>query len=80
MAVSTPLCLFEAGVDFARFSCAPLPGPAFSRNLTLIARRQELGRVPREVAAFCRRTLESEVLPGLASALPWLAPPLSVSA
>nr|WP_269152189.1 LysR family transcriptional regulator [Xanthobacter oligotrophicus] len=72
VAVTTPLCLFEAGVDFARFSCAPLPGPAFSRNLTLIARRQELGRVPREVAAFCREALEEEVLPRLRAALPWL--------
>ena len=50
----------------------PLPGPAFSRSLTLIARRQELGRLPREAAAFCRRALADEVLPGLRRALPWL--------
>ncbi|MDI4666204.1 LysR family transcriptional regulator [Xanthobacter autotrophicus] len=73
MAVTTPLCLYEAGMDFSRFACAPLPGPALSRSLTLIARRQELGRLPREVAAFCRGALETEVLPGLRAVLPWLA-------
>lgn len=71
-AVTTPLCLHEAGVDLARVACRPLPGPAFSRSLTLIARRQELGRLPREAAAFCRRALADEVLPGLRRALPWL--------
>ena len=71
-AVTTPLCLYEAGLDGDRLQCAPLPGPAFSRSLTLIGRRQELGRLPREVAGFCRQTLEDDVLPALRAALPWL--------
>ncbi|MFG1223278.1 LysR family transcriptional regulator [Xanthobacter wiegelii] len=71
-AVTTPLCLYEAGLDGDRLRCAPLPGPAFSRSLTLIGRRQELGRLPREVAGFCRQTLEDDVLPALRAALPWL--------
>lgn len=71
-AVTTPLCLHEAGVELDRLACRPLPGPAFSRALTLIARRQEMGRLPREVAAFCRQTLAEMVLPGLRQALPWL--------
>jgi hypothetical protein len=40
--------------------CWPLPGPAFVRHLTLIARRQELGRLPRDIATFCRTVLTSQ--------------------
>ncbi|MFS8037910.1 LysR family transcriptional regulator [Xanthobacter sp. AM11] len=71
-AVTTPLCIHEAGVDLARLAAGPLPGPAFSRSLILVARRQELGRLPREAAAFCREELEARVLPALRPALPWL--------
>jgi len=78
-AVTTPLCIFEAGVDLAHLACRPLPGPAFARSLTLIGRRQELGRLPREVAAFCRRTLEDDVLPAMRGALPWLGAGLAVA-
>lgn len=80
IAVITPLCIFEAGVALDRLACAPLPGAAFSRSLTLIARRQELGRLPREVAAFCRETLAEEVVPALREALPWLGESFGVPA
>lgn len=84
-AVTTPLCLYEAGLEgagaaegrpasgaalLAGAACVPLPGPAFSRSLTLIARRQELGRLPRDIAGFCREVLAGHVLPALAQALP----------
>ncbi|MEP9353782.1 LysR family transcriptional regulator [Xanthobacter sp. KR7-65] len=72
-AVTTPLCIFEAGVDLARLDCRPLPGPAFHRSLTLISRRQELGRLPRDVAAFCREELERAIVPQLHVIAPWLA-------
>lgn len=78
-AVTTPLCIHEAGVDLSRLACRPLPGPAFARSLTLIARRQELGRLPREVAAFCRRTLAADVLPAMRDALPWLGDGFAVA-
>ncbi|MBB3769642.1 DNA-binding transcriptional LysR family regulator [Angulomicrobium tetraedrale] len=56
-AITTPLCLFEAGLGLEGFACWPLPGPGLTRHLTLIARRQELGRLPREIADFCRAQL-----------------------
>lgn len=59
-AVTTPLCLLEAGVPLDGLACHPLPGPGLTRHLTLIARRQELGRLPREVAAFCRQRLAAQ--------------------
>ncbi|ADH87800.1 transcriptional regulator, LysR family [Ancylobacter novellus DSM 506] len=56
-AVTTPLCLIEAAVPLDGLACHALPGPGLARHLTLIARRQELGRLPREIAAFCRERL-----------------------
>ncbi|CAA0087316.1 HTH-type transcriptional activator CmpR [Starkeya nomas] len=59
-AITTPLCLMEAGIPLDGLACHPLPGPGLTRHLTLIARRQELGRLPREVAAFCRERLAAQ--------------------
>lgn len=77
-AVSTPLCILEAGIDMARLACWPMPGPAFLRGLTLVARRQELGRAPRELAAFCRAELAQRAVPELRAWLPWLGEALSI--
>jgi DNA-binding transcriptional LysR family regulator len=59
-AITTPLCVIEAAVPLDGLVCWPLPGPAFVRHLTLIARRQELGRLPRDIATFCRTVLTSQ--------------------
>ncbi|QIB34933.1 LysR family transcriptional regulator [Ancylobacter pratisalsi] len=53
-AITTPLCVLESALDLDGYACHPLPGAGLVRHLTLIARRQELGRLPREIAAFCR--------------------------
>lgn len=79
-AVTTPLCVHEGALDLTRVRFAPLPGPAIQRRLTLIARRQELGRLPREIAEFCRARLAQEVLPALVAAMPWLDGTLQVDA
>ena len=60
-AITTPLCLIEAGLPLEGLACWPLPGPGLTRHLTLIARRQELGRLPRDVADFCRARLAVEM-------------------
>ncbi|MFK8253146.1 LysR family transcriptional regulator [Ancylobacter terrae] len=57
-AITTPLCIVESALPLEGLACRPLPGPGFRRQLTLIARRNELGRLPREIAAFCRSELE----------------------
>ncbi|MBS7539223.1 LysR family transcriptional regulator [Ancylobacter lacus] len=56
-AITTPLCLIEAGLGLEGLACRPLPGPGLARQLILIARRQEFGRLPGEIAAFCRARL-----------------------
>lgn len=77
-ALSTPLCCYEAQAPADGLACWPLPGPAAVRRLVLVARRQELGRLPREVAAFCRSELEALACPALRAAMPWLGPALNV--
>ncbi|WP_127090289.1 LysR family transcriptional regulator [Aquabacter cavernae] len=79
-AISTPLCWYEAQVATEGLACWPLPGPASVRRLVLVARRHELGRLPREVAAFCREELEGHVCPALRAAMPWLGGALTVGA
>jgi DNA-binding transcriptional LysR family regulator len=72
-AITTPLCLFEARPDYSRLVIAPLPPPIFSRRLTLVAHREELGRIPTLVAQASRRVLEYECLPRMLPLMPWLA-------
>jgi DNA-binding transcriptional LysR family regulator len=56
-AITTPLCIAEAALEKSRAVAARLPGPQVSRKLTLVARQQELGRVPRELADVARAVL-----------------------
>lgn len=56
-AITTPLCIREAGLPETQFITAPLPGAQFTRKLTLVARHRELGRIPRELADVARRAL-----------------------
>ncbi len=72
VALSTPLCFGEAGFSPADVTTAPLPGATLVRTLTLVARRQELARLPRELAAVCRNALEKQIVPELLRAMPWL--------
>lgn len=77
-AVTTPLCLAEAPVP-GRATAAALPGPKLTRTLTLIARRQELGGLPRDLAAHCRDILSAGPLEELNRALSWLKLDMAIS-
>ena len=79
-AISTPLCLHEAQARDGDLACWPLPGPSAVRHLVMVARRQELGRLPRDLAAFCRGELDARICPPLLAAMPWLAGALRVEA
>ena len=70
-AITTPLCIYEAGDLARRFRCLPLPGPVFKRRLSLISRVRELARVPREAADFAVQLLTSDLVPMVAAAAPW---------
>lgn len=61
-AITTPLCIHEARIGVGKrggVCIAKLPGPRISRTLTLIARRRELGDIPRDFAAVLRARLDA---------------------
>jgi hypothetical protein len=51
----------------------PFPGPAFSRQLTLFARRGEMETVAERIADMSRQILRDRYLPDMMKAAPWLA-------
>jgi len=71
-AISTPLCLYDAALPMAQIAVHKLPGPGLSRRLTLIARRKELGRLPRELVEVARGALDGAAV-SLVAQWPWLA-------
>ncbi|MDI9349377.1 MAG: LysR family transcriptional regulator [Candidatus Symbiobacter sp.] len=75
-AIITPLCLLEANFGLDNFHCAPLPGPNFRRHLTLVARRQELGTIPQELANMARKLILESVENRLMPHVPWMTPAL----
>lgn len=56
-AITTPLCVYESGLEARQVRISRLPGPQFSRTITLVARHRELGQIPRDLAAAMRETL-----------------------
>lgn len=64
-AISTPLCVHEASISDAKLLIAAVPGPKFTRHLTLVARNRELGNLPREIASLAQEIIGSLDLPGL---------------
>ena len=80
MAMVTPLCLLEAGMELDGLSCHALPGPSLRRRLTLVARRRELGRLPRDLAVAMQAALAADDgLARLRAALPGLADEIIVA-
>jgi DNA-binding transcriptional LysR family regulator len=77
-AITTPLCIFEAGDLVHRFTCLPLPGPGFKRRLSLISRVRELARVPRDAADFTVNLLTGDLLPMIGALAPGLAASIAV--
>lgn len=70
--ITTPLCLYQAGLDRLNVRIAALPIAPLSRELTLVARRDELGELPAQLARDSRRLLEARYLAELQRHLPWL--------
>lgn len=77
-AITTPLCLYEAGDLARRLRCFPLPGPALRRRLSLISRARELARAPREAADLTIRRLRGELLPSVVEVAPWAADAITI--
>lgn len=73
IAITTPLCLLQGAVHVGALAIQPLPGPGFSRELTLIVRRGELAGLAPRIAEATRGMLRRHTLPQLIAMVPWLA-------
>jgi DNA-binding transcriptional LysR family regulator len=71
--ITTPLCILEARPDYRRLVIAPMPPPGISRSLTLVAHRDELGPLPRQMTGVLCRALDADCMPRLMQHMPWLA-------
>lgn len=72
-AITTVLCSMEADVSLSNLQIAALPGPAISRRLTLVARRGELGTLPKQIATLAAETLHAAALPFVKEHCPAIA-------
>ncbi len=71
--ITTPLCLYQAGLEHLDVQVVELPTASLRRELTLVARRDELGGLPSQLALDSRHLLERHFRRSLADKAPWLA-------
>jgi DNA-binding transcriptional LysR family regulator len=71
--LSTPLCLLQEVRQLDRLRVEPMPRGKFTRPISLVARRGDLGATPELLAAAIRDILRRRRLPELYATLPWLA-------
>ncbi|MFO1073669.1 MAG: LysR family transcriptional regulator [Geminicoccaceae bacterium] len=74
LGITTPLCLLQAAIHLPALAVLPLPGPGFSRELTLITRKGEFATLGPRIAEATRELMQRTTLPQIASQIPWLAP------
>jgi len=70
--MTTPLCLLQEAGRLERLRIEPLKRGRFSRPISLVARRGDLGATPEILAAAIRDIIRRR-LPDLTASLPWLA-------
>ncbi len=70
--LTTPLCLLQERDRLARWRIEPMPRGRFTRPVTLVARRGDLGLTAGLLAEAIRSILRERCLPELFAALPWL--------
>lgn len=76
--ITTPLCLIQARIDFSDLAISRLPLGNARRSVWLLARRNELGSLPRRLADLSCRIIEDRVVQRIERELPWLLPLVSV--
>jgi DNA-binding transcriptional LysR family regulator len=71
-AITTPLCILHGRPDPASVRIEPLPGPGFTRNLTMIAREGEYQQLIDRLATTARTALRESCVPAMRNLIPWL--------
>ncbi len=59
--ILTPSLLIDGFVEQMPIVVRPLPGPGFSRSITVVARAGDLGRLPAQVAGLAARELTAQI-------------------
>lgn len=72
-AIANPLSLLDAERFTPHVDIRPLPFPALSRRIWLVARSDELGRLPERLATDCRRIIRRQTLGRFLEIAPQLA-------
>jgi DNA-binding transcriptional LysR family regulator len=70
--ITTPTHVVHAVRPGLAVELRSLPKPGLGRNIILMARRGELGDLPKKIVMLCRRVLQKEYLPRLRALMPSL--------
>lgn len=71
-AITTALCVIEAGLPMDPLEILPLPAPSLRRHLTLVARDAELGTLPRQTASLAVEKLNAASTTFITQHCPWI--------
>ena len=77
-AITAPTHVVHAVPPGLSIELRPLPRPGLGRNIVLVARKGELGDLPRRIGMLCRRVLRKEYLPRVQALMPALADHLAI--
>jgi DNA-binding transcriptional LysR family regulator len=77
-AITTPTHVVHAMKPGLPLDLRVLPKPGFGRNIVLVARRGELGDLPGQIVALCRRILRAEYVPRMQALMPAMADHLEI--
>jgi DNA-binding transcriptional LysR family regulator len=77
-AITAPTHVMHAVPPGLPVELRALPKPGLGRNIVLVARKGELGHLPKKIVMLCRRVLRKEYLPRVRALMPTLADHLEV--
>ncbi|MGH8123842.1 MAG: LysR family transcriptional regulator [Rudaea sp.] len=77
-AITAPTHVVHAVPPGLPVELRPLPRPGLGRHIVLVARKGELGNLPRRIVMLCRRVLRKEYLPRVQALMPALADHLAI--
>lgn len=71
-AMVTPLCMLDSIRFKDSLDVLPLPFSGLTRSVYLVSRRDELGKLPQQLAQMCSGLIRDHLLPELSEMFPWL--------